>query len=258
VILVARKSVRIGDPVWEDVEKLIAAGLVSDIALDTLARVAPAEANDEREQVAIFDLVTKGIDRAPSEDTKPVVWIVAHTKKGGGDDLEAVSGSAQRTGQADSVLMVEATRTGGRVVSSRVTFAKLREEPDEHPEPAEFSIAKERLRWGHAPKEDDERPLELRILDRLALGARTKNKLSEELGKNKAALEEAITNLFTQHRIRSISISVRGNSYKGFALRDADQISSTSNPDRNPDKPCTPDDPGRPRTRSWEAASHAG
>lgn len=50
VIIVARKAVLLGSPEWLDVVTLAAAGLVSDIAIDTVARVAPADPNDERQQ----------------------------------------------------------------------------------------------------------------------------------------------------------------------------------------------------------------
>ena len=74
VILIARKAVRLGSPEWADVVRLIAAGLVSDIALDTVARVAPSDSDSEREQTAIFDLVAQAIDAAPSEATRPTAW----------------------------------------------------------------------------------------------------------------------------------------------------------------------------------------
>ena len=84
VIVVARKSVRIGSAEWDEVGRMVSAGLVSDIALDTLARVAPSDANEQKEQVAVFDTIAQTIDLAPTEETKPVVWTVAHTRKGGG------------------------------------------------------------------------------------------------------------------------------------------------------------------------------
>jgi hypothetical protein len=140
LILIARKAVRIGSPAWQDVERLIAEGLVSDVALDTLARVAPADANSESEQVAIFDRVAQAVERAPSEGTRPVVWTVAHTRKGDGEDLEGVSGSTQRTGQADTVLMVKAERADGRVIGTTIVFAKLREDPDDYPRPIVFRL----------------------------------------------------------------------------------------------------------------------
>jgi AAA domain len=142
IIVIARKAVTIGSPEWRDIEKLITEGRVTDIAIDTIARVAPADANDEREQVAVFEQVAKAIERAPSEALKPTVVALAHTRKGGDrSSLESISGSTQRTGQADTVLGVEGKRNStGRIVSSKVTFMKLREEPDDYPEPVSFTV----------------------------------------------------------------------------------------------------------------------
>lgn len=85
IVVVARKSVRVGDPAWGDVERMIGAGLVSDVALDSVARVSPltSDTNDEAAQTALFDSIARAIDAAPSPETKPVVWLVAHTRKGG-------------------------------------------------------------------------------------------------------------------------------------------------------------------------------
>ena len=219
VILIARKSVRIGSSAWTDIVTLISKGLVSDVALDTLARVAPGDANNEAEQVAIFDMVARAVDAAPSEATKPVVWVNAHTKKGAEDDLEAVSGSAQRTGQADTVLIVKAERRDGKVTSSKVTFQKLREEPDDYPGPVEFIVTKDAIVTGAPPKPDDDRPLEVRIAERLELGPKTKTKLATELGRSRTDIDEAISNLFTARQIKTTEIEVRGRKFKAFDLR---------------------------------------
>ena len=220
IIIVARKSARIGSPVWQDVERLIAAGLVSDVALDTLARVAPGDANDEREQVAIFDLVARAVDMAPSEATKPVVWPVAHTRKDATDDLDAVSGSAQRTGQADTVMMVRAEKRDGKVTSSWVTFAKLREEPDDYPAPVEFTVTKDELVESCA-RPDDGQPLEEKVVDRLRHGPETKSALKRKLGRSDTHIEEAISTLFAARRIATTEIIVRGKPCKAFVLRGA-------------------------------------
>jgi hypothetical protein len=220
LILVARKGVRIGSSAWEDVEKLIAAGLVSDVAIDTLARVAPADANDEADQVEIFERVSQAIEGAP-EGRKPLVTVVMHTRKTNGatPGLEDVSGSTQRTGQGDAVLMVSAERRDGRVTSSRVTFQKLREEPDEYPPPCEFVVEKDRVIFGNAPSEKDDRPLEERILERLAMGAKTKNKLSKDLKRNPKDIDDALSPLFATQRIRSTTVNVRGVERKAVELR---------------------------------------
>ena len=143
VIIVARKSLTIGSPAWDEVTSLVRAGLVSDIAIDTIARCSPADANDEAAQVQIFSALADCIEAAPNPDARPTVWMVAHTRKGSSGELGDVSGSAQRVGQADSVLIVKGTKVKGRTVSSRVTFQKLREEPDEYPSPVDFTLQRD-------------------------------------------------------------------------------------------------------------------
>lgn len=224
IVLVARKAVRIGSAAWDDVTKLVAAGLVSDIALDTIARVAPADGNDEREQAAIFDIVAQTIDAAPSEADKPTAWVCAHTRKNAtGGDLTDVSGSTQRTGQADTVLLVKGERVDGRTVSSTVTFAKLREEPDDFPTPVTFAIVRtpegaRRLDVGDAHGDDDA-PLEVRIEHELAIAPRTKNWLATKLHRSKAHIEEAISILFAARHITTTTITTNGREFKAFALR---------------------------------------
>jgi hypothetical protein len=132
----------------------MAAGLVSDLIVDTVARFAPADANAEAEQVAIYDSVAQALEGAPKgEVPAPTCLLIAHTRKGAAsEDIEGVSGSTQRVGQADSVLLAEATREGGRVLSTRVTAVKLREDPGERwPAPQSFSIAEGVLTQESAP-----------------------------------------------------------------------------------------------------------
>lgn len=224
VILIARKAVRLGSPEWSDVVKLVAAGLVSDIAIDTVARVAPANSDDEREQAAIFDQVAQAIDAAPDEGSKPCVWACAHTRKNqtsGG--LEDVSGSAQRTGQADTVLLLKGEKVDGRTVATRVTFAKLREDPDDYPLPVTFSIAPDAA--GELAvtvamnRSDDDRPLEARIIEQLHLGPKTKNALASTLGRSFKDIDGAISNLFDARSIRTTTVQVKGQDRKAFELR---------------------------------------
>lgn len=221
LIVVARKAVKLGSPAWLDVVKLTKAGLVSDIALDTIARVAPGDANDEREQVAIFDIVAQAIESAPDGgDEKPSAWAVAHTRKGEAASLEDVSGSAQRVGQADTVALVKGEKVDGRTVSTTVTFAKLREDPDVYPLPVTFAIVKDddgaRLETGG--KDEDGRPLEVRILEQLAAGPKTKTGIVKALHRNLRDVEPAITALFAARRIRSAEVKTRTGAYRGFEL----------------------------------------
>jgi hypothetical protein len=251
VIIVARKAVVLGSPEWADIVRLIAAGLVSDIALDTVARVAPGDANDEREQVAIFDAVSQALERAPGAE-KPICWAVAHTRKNGtSGELSDVSGSVQRTGQADSVLLLKAERVDGRVLSTRVTFAKLREDPDDYPEPVEFTISKGPdetpvLKSTAVSKVVDNRPLEERILEALTVKPMTKSALSKLLGRNKPDLEQPISNLFAARAITTASVTIKGRDYAGFAARPGANFTPYStpySPHTVPTPYVTPDDP---------------
>jgi hypothetical protein len=221
VILVARKAVRLGSPEWEEVVGLVAAGLVSDIAIDTVARVAPSDADSEREQTAVFDQVAQAIDAAPSDETKPMVWACAHTRKNGRTgDVSDVAGSAQRTGQADSVLMLAGEKVDGRTVATKVTFAKLREEPDEYPLPVKFAIAGDEIRISGAREAAaDARPLEARILEQLQTGPKTKNALAVALARNSSDIEQAITALFGAKAIASTTQTIKGREFKAFELR---------------------------------------
>jgi len=147
VITIARKAVTLGSPAWLEVVQLMAAGLVSDLIVDTVARFAPADANAEAEQVAIYDKIAQALEQARKDRPLPTCLLVAHTRKGAAsEDIEGVSGSTQRVGQADTVLLAEATREGGRVLATRVTVVKLREDPgDRWPLPMSFSIAQGEL-----------------------------------------------------------------------------------------------------------------
>jgi|SRR5580692_2850419 hypothetical protein len=221
IILIARKAVRLGSPEWDDVVALVRAGLVSDIAIDTIARVAPSESNDEREQTAIFDQVAQAIEAAPSDAVRPTAWACAHTRKNGRTgDVGDVAGSAQRTGQADSVLMLEGEKIDGRTVSTKVVFAKLREEPEEFPLPVTFAIDGSTLTILDGDFVD-ERPLEPRILDFLTRsGPQTKTNLRARLRRSSADIEAAISALFAERRIRTIETLVRGKPTKAFGVRE--------------------------------------
>jgi hypothetical protein len=224
VILVARGSVKIGGPAWGDVERLIAAGLVSDVILDTLARCAPKDddSNDEGAQVAVFDRIAQSIELAPSADARPTFWVAAHLRKCEGvPTLNDVSGSTQRAGQADVVLLMGAHRTGQRVTSVTCAFGKVREkDAEDWPPPVEYSVRKSGVVLTDAPAEDD-RPLEERILDRLKLGPETKSALKRKLGRSDEDVEAAITTLFGEHRISSTTVTIRGVERKAFCLRAA-------------------------------------
>ena len=246
VVIVARKAVKLGSPEWLDVVSMVRAGLVSDIAIDTVARIAYGDSDSEREQVAIFEGVAQAIESAPEGALPPNVWAVAHTRKNNTTgDLADVSGSVQRVGQSDSVLLVKAERIDGRVVSTRVVFAKLREDPDEYPEPAELRIANGVLSSGTVVRPADDRPLEERIVEELATGAKTKTALSKALQRNKGDLEPAFTTLFASRRITTTTVTIKGREYTAFELKVTPYVTpypdhTVPTPDATPDEavPC--------------------
>jgi hypothetical protein len=156
VITVARKAVQLNSPEWRDVERMIAAGIVSDVFVDSIARFAPADSNDEREQTAIFDAVARSIEA--SKATATTFWIVMHSRKGmSTGNTEDISGSTQRGGQVDTAIRCTAIKDEQlRPIAVAVTFPKLREDPDEHPGKRTFAIERIGDRWHYRDVPEDE------------------------------------------------------------------------------------------------------
>ncbi len=220
ILIIARSQLQMGSDAWRELEQLVAAGLVSDVILDTLPQVAPAEANSEEAQAGIMRTMTALIELAPA-DGRPVIWPLVHTRKSGADALEDVSGSVQRIGGADTVLIVNPERVDGRVVASKVVFIKLREDPDPSPWPLPVTFAIEGGRIHlDSPNALAERSPEERVLDFLKRGAKTKNEIKTATHLNSATLEETISLLFATHRITAGPDKlVRNRAHKTFAIR---------------------------------------
>lgn len=223
IILVARKGVRLGDPVWNDIEKLILAGKVSDVVLDTLARVAPIgdDPNDEASQVGVFDTIDKVIELAPKAEDRPTFWVATHLRKVDGiPTLNDVAGSTQRAGQSDIVLLMAANRVDQRVKSVNLVFGKVREkDPEDWPKAVEFVVSKSGIVVVDAPETDD-RPLTEQIVTRLELGIPlSKGHLRSKLNRSAADVEEAISELFKDRRIQRTSVKVRGKECPAYMLR---------------------------------------
>jgi hypothetical protein len=224
LILVSRQAVKIGSPEWADIVRMVAAGLVSDIALDTLARVSPdaADPNSERDQAQLFGRIYEAIESAPDGVTKPSVWVAAHNRKGGGEGLSAVSGSGQRVGQVDSLLVVRAILDADqRVTSAEVTFPKLRERPDDWPGKIEYTVSKDGLIVLEGDSKSD-RPADERVLEYLRhFGPMTANELRKHLELHHRQVQAAVTKLFKDKCITSVEKDVRGKMEKAFAAVDA-------------------------------------
>ncbi len=147
IVTLARKDVREGSGLYEEVKSLVRRGVVSDIGIDSLSKLSKGAANAEEDQAEVFDKVQRDlIEAAPGgEEDKPIVWLVSHaTKAGDGTSVDDMSGSAQRAAQVDTLINVIPTKDEqGRTVSSTCYFTKLREEPDTFPPSVEFTVAKD-------------------------------------------------------------------------------------------------------------------
>lgn len=224
VILIARGDVRLGSPAWAEIVTLIEAGLVGDIYLDTLARCAPSDANDEKEQVEIFASIANAIQKAPTPDARPTVWIAAHTRKGDNmPTLNDVSGSAQRTAQGDVVVGMLAERTDGIVTAVKINFLKTREtDPDNAPRAVTYVVrgGKIVITDGEKQNTNQKDSLADQIVSLLQVhGELTKNAIRTRTGRNLDDIETAITELFATERIAKTTITIRGKSYPGFRSR---------------------------------------
>lgn len=204
IIMVARGNVRIGSPVWQEVEMLIRAGLVSDVVLDTLARCAAADANDEQQQAEVFATIGSAIELAPSAETRPGFWVATHTRKcEGTPTLNDVSGSNQRAGGADVVILLGAQRTDGKINGVKAVFGKVREkDAEDWPEPVEYTVTKAGVTLVGATHG---RPggLQGRILDHIEKsGPTTKTALRELTGRSGTDIKEALDALIAATLLR--------------------------------------------------------
>lgn len=223
LVLVGRKNVLLNSPVWQDIEKLITSGLCSDVVIDTLARFAPGDANEEEAQVAVFAAVQAAIEKAPSPDTQPTCWIAAHSRKGGSGGIDDVSGSAQRAGQVDAVLTMQAQHVDGKVRSVKVMFPKIREkDADSWPDPVVYRIGNDGITVNGAALGPQDLPLPDRVLEILRDGAKTSNAIEKLVGRNHKDVQDAISELFARKAIVSDTVTVAGTERKGYALRPPD------------------------------------
>jgi hypothetical protein len=134
-LIVCKDAMRVGDSKWAWLVSAIKAGLVSDVVLDTIASTTTEKANDEQEQINLFNKL-KAVQRTAPETSPLTFWILAHLRKSSkiADDnatMEGVSGSAQRTGQVDTVILATAERNKEtrKIKSVNLMFEKTREEP---------------------------------------------------------------------------------------------------------------------------------
>jgi energy-coupling factor transporter ATP-binding protein EcfA2 len=233
VIFLVRRNIRVGGAVWNDLLELGKRGHIGAVFIDSRARVLRnGESNSEEDQAAVADALFALI-----EASKAPAFVVSHTRKGGAGSIEDVAGSNQRGAGADVILLVDGKRdTAGRVLSSTVTAIKIRDDVEEHPDPIEFTIGRDAAGaptlTSNVAGTQDAAPLEDRILRALSIGPQTKSALATLLGRNKADLEDPLTDLFAAHRIRTTTKAVNGREFKAFALA---EITRRVAPDEAPD-----------------------
>lgn len=195
------------------------------IVLDTRARIFRqfGDTKNEDSQAAVSDAITELVELA----TCPVI-VVSHLRKGGGDDLDDVSGSAQRAAGADVVLGFRAERSKGEVLSTTVTFLKLRDGIEDHPEPIAFAIGRDDAgRWrcvlGGSAKPTDQ-PAHERVFALLHRdGEKTKTAIAEALKINAQTLERAISVLFAEKRITKEKVTIGGRPRDLFRAKQAER-----------------------------------
>lgn len=222
IILIGRSGIRVGgnDDKWRALHELASEGHIGCTFLDSRARIFPGESNREEHQALAGREITSLINASCAE-----VYVISHTRKGAADSLDDVSGSHQRAAAADVVLLVTAERAEGKVLASKVVFAKLRDGDDEHPAPVTFAIAKNSDgRWQCAVDDEvrpiaDEAPHARVLAFLLTNGEQTKNQIREALAMNAKTLETALTVLFAEKKIAKRAKVVRGRSFDAFTAK---------------------------------------
>jgi hypothetical protein len=212
ILLVAGgSSLNVGDARWRQLCELIAGGLVSDVLLDTIASTTIEEANDEQEQAKLFTKLRLAIDSAPSSAPPPMIWALAHKRKGKSDDEEldatAISGSLQRAAQSNTILMIRSNRRDHRIVSATVFFAKTKEDPiggfsDTDLIPKTYIVSHNRFQLQNPKKAD--KPLIDRITDLLASApdGLSANAISTALKRSFKDVKTALDQLLKTKKVR--------------------------------------------------------
>jgi hypothetical protein len=233
LIIISRKNVLLNSPVWADIVTLIASGLCSDVVIDTLARFAPGDANEEEAQVAVFAAVQAAIETAPSPETQPTYWIAAHSRKGGSGGIEDVGGSVQRAGQVDAVVTLTAHHVDGKIRHVEAKFPKVREkDADSWPDRVTYRIGKDSI----TVNGKDEVPSSLSLADQVLehlkrTGPKTAGALAKLTNRNFKDVQDAITELFGRQLLTTTTLTIKGVERKGFGLRAPDEAPAAVDPD---------------------------
>ena len=231
ILVLSRDPVIVGDVAWSEAGSLAAAGLLSDIAVDTLANCTKEAANDEQEQIELY-WKFKAIAKAGV-----TVWLIAHSRKNSDDawHLGDLSGSQQRGAQSDSVCMLEVHRNkDGKKTSITAHWEKLREEL---PEGEDAAVA---VRYGR-----NGRPIGAGNLTQVskeqilafleANGPHTIRKMREALGCRPEIVKAFTDQLVEEKKISYLSEVVEGNRCKVFqAGVSTDEVEDGSTPSNPP------------------------
>jgi len=203
----------VGDARWRQLCQLVAAGMVSDILLDTIASTTKEKANEEQDQIVLFGKLRLSIESAPAERPPPVVWVLAHKRKGKNDDnddeidVAAVSGSLQRAAQSNTILMIRSNRRDHRITSATCFFLKTKEEPlegfkDTDHIPKTFVVTHDRFQL--LGKKTEVKPLPIRILELLSQvpEGMTLKAISERLTRSRGDVKTALSGLVAEKKVR--------------------------------------------------------
>jgi hypothetical protein len=205
------KDIRHPENLWAGLLHAAKRGQIDLVVLDTRARIFAAFGNpkDEDAQAKAADEITYLV-----EATGAPVVVISNTRKGGSEDIEDISGSAQRGGGADVVLMLTAERDSGKVLSSKVTFRKLRDGVDEHPEPVTFSTGRSASgTWALAVDgsiADDEKPAHERVYDLVLQRELSQSQIRAELKMSGKRVGDAVDILKASKRIEFRQTTVKG------------------------------------------------
>ncbi|MFI5297769.1 MAG: AAA family ATPase [Polyangiales bacterium] len=238
MILLVRAGVISGDDKWEAIRALGRRKLIGLVVIDSRARILRGgESNSEDDQAAISNELHRLV-----EDSGAPVLVVSHTKKGEKgstpDALTDVSGSVQRAGGADVVLLVTARRNArGEVLCSRMKFAKLRDNPGEHPALVTYTLKRDQD--GHhtiesdasEPAFDDDESVIERVfsiietsgdhgITKTGIGTMSKDGGRPQIGGKR--LEPVLSELCAAKRIDSLDRLVNGKPAKHYFAKAVD------------------------------------
>lgn len=189
------------------------------VVFDTRARIfgTLGSSNDEEAQAHVADVISM-----IAKSGAPVL-VLSHPRKGGGVDLDDMSGSTQRAAGTDSAISVAGIKKGGQTIASTVTLQKSRDEPDDWPKPVEFVLRRRKdggaeFTWKQGRERPEAKAAQEKVLEALAAGAMTKRELRDRLEMSGSAVTKAIGALIAEKRIAKSDKIVRGVERETYSL----------------------------------------